>query len=362
MVTDARFKFYAAEISYFSAKVRPFFRYKGIPVEEIPPSPAVYRDVILPRTGLGFIPVVVTPEDETLQDTSDILDTLERRFPEPPVYPPTPVQRVVAHLLEVYADEFLVLPAMHYRWSFPEGEARAREEFVRASGDPQVAAVFADRMKGTLPFLGVLPQTIPAIEAHLQDLLAVLSKHFEAYDYLLGSRMSLADLALMGPLYAHLFLDLVPGRLLREVAPNVCAWIERMNHPEPRAGTFVEDDALPPTLLPLLHLVGCDAVRVVMDGAEAVESWADTRPADMVEPPRLVGKHETVLRGVNFERFTSAYTLWMLQRPRDVYKRLGATEQQAVRRDLAGTGLLAWIDHTARHRFGKRDFKLVFEE
>lgn len=361
MTADTPFRFYAAEISYFSAKVRPFFRYKGIAFEEIAPSPTVFRDVILPRTGLAFIPVVVTPEDETLQDTSDILDALERRFPEPPVYPPTPVQRVVAYLLEVYADEFMVLPAMHYRWSFPEGEARAREEFARASGDPTTAAPFADRMRGTLPFLGVQPATIPVIEAHLRDLLAVLSAHFAEHDYLLGSRMSLADLALMGPLYAHLYLDLVPGRLLRETAPNVCAWIERMNHPTVRGGAFVPADGLPPTLLPLLHLVGGDAVRVVLDTVTAFEAWADTRPADAVEPPRGVGTHETELRGVRFQRYTSAYTLWMVQRPQAAYRALAATEQEGVRRALAGTGLLAMLDHAPRHRLGKRRFRLVFE-
>jgi len=362
MTADTPFRFYAAEISYFSAKVRPFFRYKGIPYEEIAPSPAVFRDVIRARTGLAFIPVVVTPADETLQDTSEILDALERRFPEPPVYPPTPVQRVVAYLLEVYADEFMVLPAMHYRWSFPEGEAQAREEFARATGDPATAAPFADRMRGTLPFLGVQPETIPVIEAHLRELLDILSRHFAEHDYLLGSRMSLADLALMGPLYAHLYLDLVPGRLLRETAPNVCAWVERMNHPVPRSGSFVAADALPPTLLPLLHLVGGDAVRVVLDTVEAFEAWADGRPADTVEPPRAAGTHETVLRDVRFPRYTSAYTLWMLQRPRDAYAALAGPEQQIVRQALAETGLLAMLDYVPRHRLGKRRFKLVFED
>ena len=34
--------------------------------------------LILPRTGLAFIPVLVTPEDETLEETSDIADAGER--------------------------------------------------------------------------------------------------------------------------------------------------------------------------------------------------------------------------------------------------------------------------------------------
>ncbi|MBI1815910.1 MAG: glutathione S-transferase family protein [Deltaproteobacteria bacterium] len=361
MPTSQPYRFYASEISYFSGKVRPMFRYKGIAYEEIAPTPQAYREVIIARTGLAFIPVVVTPDDIALQDTSEILDELERRFPTPPVYPPTPVQRVVAYLIEVYADEFGVLPAMHYRWSFPESEAKARADFAAATGNPATAGPFADRMKGSLPLLGVLPESIPAIEAHLRELLDILSRHFELHDFLLGSRMSLADLALMGPMYAHLYLDAVPSRLLRETAPRVCDWIERMNHPVPRSGEFVPGDAIPPTLLPFLQLIGRDAVPFLLDNLRAFEKWVDAKPADMTEPPRGVGMHETALRGARFQRFTSPYTQWMVQRPLDALYFLYPAAQQQVRAALAATSLLPLLDFTPCHRLGKQNFKLVFE-
>lgn len=65
MNTSDPFQFYAAEISYFSAKVRPALRYKGVPYVERLPTRAAYRQVIIPRTGLAFIPILITPEDET---------------------------------------------------------------------------------------------------------------------------------------------------------------------------------------------------------------------------------------------------------------------------------------------------------
>ena len=359
MTLTAPYRFYAAEPSYFSAKVRPFLRYKRVPYEEIAPTPAVFREVIQPRTGLSFIPVVITPDDAALQDTSEILDALEQRFPDPPVYPATPVQGLVAYAIEVYADEFCVLPAMHYRWDFPESEAQARRDFGRFNGDPDTAGRFADRMKGSLPILGVQPDTVPAIEAHLRDLLDILSRHFAVYDFLLGSRMSLADLALFGPLYAHLYLDAVPGRLLRETAPKVCAWIERMNHPAPVAGSFVPDDAVPPTLQPVLRLIGQDAVPVVLDTVRAFEAWADTTPPDLESPPRGVGMHETVLRGVRFMRYTSPYTLWMVQRPLDAYRVLDTAARARVDRAVADTGLEALWHCAPRYRMAKRQFKLV---
>jgi glutathione S-transferase len=356
-----RYRFYAAEISYFSGKVRPALRYKGVPFVEVLPTPQAYRKIIRPRTGLAFIPVVITPRDETWQDTSDILDALEQRVPVPPLYPPTPVQRLVAYLCELYADEFLILPAMHYRWSFPESVAKARADFAAASGDAGSAREFAERMHGSIQFLGVVAESIPAIEAHTRDLLAALSAHFAEHPYLLGAGMSLADCALMGPFYGHLYLDAVPGRLLRETAPVVCHWVERMNHPDPdAAGTWLPGDALAPTLRPLLAHIGRDAVPVILDTVRAFEAWADGRPAGLDEPPRAVGMHGTALRGVSFERYTSPYTLWMVQRALDAYRSLAPAARAAVLRALDGTGCEAVLAYQPRHRLEKRRFKLVF--
>ena len=85
--------------------------------------------LIQARTGLTFIPVLLTPDDEAVQDTSEILDALETRHPSPPLYPRTPVQSIVSRIFELYADEFMILPAMHYRWSFPASERKARGDF-----------------------------------------------------------------------------------------------------------------------------------------------------------------------------------------------------------------------------------------
>jgi hypothetical protein len=210
--------------------------------------------------------------------------------------------------------------------------------------------------------VGVLPETIPHIEAHTRDLLDRLSAHFSEHPYLLGERPSLADCALMGPLYAHLYLDAVPGRLLRDTALPVCQWIERMNHPEPGSfGEWARGDQLPPTLRPLLDLIGHDAIPLLLDNVRSFEQWADTRPADTDEPPRGTDLHHTTLRGVPFQRFTSSYTLWMVQRPLEAYRALSTADRTAVDRALASTGCEALFAYAPRHRLGKRQSALVFE-
>ena len=116
----ADYLLYAAQPSYFSAKVRACFQYKRIPYTELPFNFDRLRDVILPRTGMHLFPVVICPDDTTLQDSCDIVAELERRHPERPVMPADPVQRLLAILFETYADEFLMILGGYYRW-VPEG-------------------------------------------------------------------------------------------------------------------------------------------------------------------------------------------------------------------------------------------------
>jgi hypothetical protein len=110
----------------------------------------------------------------------------------------------------------------------------------------------------------------------------------------------------------------------------------------------------------LLALIGADAIPMLLDNVRAFEAWAGTRPADVAEPPRGVGGHPTTLRGAAFHRFTSSYTLWMVQRPLDVYAALMPSERTDVDDFLAATGCEALFAYRPRQRLGKRNFKLVF--
>ena len=252
MKQQAPYIFHGHDVSYYSGKVRPAFPQKNLWVREVLPD---IRE-IKRRTGMAMFPVVVTPEDELWQDTSDILDRLEALHPEPPLYPTTPVQRVVSYLMELYGDEIGALPAMHYRWSFDESIEKVVVDFSMPTGDSEGGHGFAKKMRGALPFLGVTSETIPAIEAHTAELLDHLSEHFTSHRYLLGDAMSLADCGLMGPLYGHLFRDAVPSKLLYTTAFQVCAWIERMNRPPRDQAGWLPDDALPETLRPVLSTPG----------------------------------------------------------------------------------------------------------
>jgi len=347
--------YYGADVSYFSGKARPALPQKGLWYREVLPD---YRH-IRETTGLAYIPVLVTPEGEAWQDTSEILDQLEARHPDPPLYPTTPVQRVVAYLIELYGDELGVLPAMHYRWNFEESVAQARIDFALNQGRPPTDHAFAKRMAGSLPFLGVSPETTGAIEAHLRALLDALCAHFREHRFLLGDAMSLADCGLMGPMYGHLFRDAVPHKLLRETGFEAAAWVERMNRPPLDQTGWLADDALAPTLAQVLRVMA-DGVPMLVDAVTAVDAWADANPTRDVEVPPGVAAVESRFRDAPARFGARPYTMWMVQRPLDAYAALDDDGRTRVDGALADTGWGPLLRCSPRHRLVKRNRQLAF--
>ena len=165
---------YGSELSLYTGKARCYLRKKGVHFET--------RSTLHPRfaaavraIGHSYQPILETASGEFVQDTTRIIDFVEARHPEPSAYPSGPCQRLVALLMELYGDEGLLKPAMHYRWNFPaENDAFLSEEFARAISPieipiPNGGGVFVWRKDGTiillfakvrLPFYGKGARTV----------------------------------------------------------------------------------------------------------------------------------------------------------------------------------------------------------
>jgi len=348
--------FMGVDRSHFSAKLRPALRYKQMHHMEYPPD----QQRIAERTGIGFVPVLFSPDDEVFQDTTDIIDVLEDRFPEPPLIP-TGTDRVLCRLFELYADEFFPTVSMRTRWAYPENEAELRRAFAAFSGEEQRGNLIADLMSSYLPMLGVTDATLPAIDAHTDAILAALDVHFEAHPFVLGERLSLADCALMGPLYAHLYLDRVTRKKLYDEAIHVCQWIERCNRPVPeQMGGFFDAD-YPRTLLDVLALIGADAVPLLEALDAGFTAWAAEHAVTGEEPPRGVGEYHSHLRGTPFTAAVRSYVPWKMQRLRAAHDGNSESDRTTTSQVLADAGCGSLLSAPADAvTLRKQSFKLVF--
>ncbi len=334
---------YAAEFSLYSGKARSYLRYKRIPFDEVLSSLKIYRNVIVPKTGVRFIPVVQTPDGTFLQDTSHIIDTLEKIFVERPVIPTGPRQQLASLLLELYGDEWLLIPAMHYRWNY-DNFPFIFDEFGRTlfPGLPRfiqriLGKRIGSRFSGLLPALGITNTSQRAIEDWYEnDFLPTLNRHFDDHDFLLGSAPTIGDFGLMGPLYAHLYRDPYPGKLMRDIAPNVAAWVERMNAAENRAGELTSNDEVPHTLTPIFKRMFAEHWPVLSDTALRLEQWAKENDSSSV--PRRIGKHQFTINDVTETRAVLPYSVWKMQRALDCYNSMSGTDKQQADAFLESVG------------------------
>ena len=251
------YRIFGADVSPYSVKVRSYFRYKGIPHEWITRdanSQAEYQKV----AKLPLIPAVATPSGEGLQDSTPILEKLELPFPEPSIHPDDPVLAFLSALLEEFGDEWGNKWMFHYRWARDVDRASASERIARTmlpgQGGPDLeraAAGIRERMVGRVWFVGSNETTAPAIEESYRDSVEILEAHLARRPFLFGGRPAFGDFGLWGQFY-ECWTDPTPGAILRERAPSVVAWVERMQEPL-ALGPFEAREALLPTLLPLLE-------------------------------------------------------------------------------------------------------------
>src|SRR6201990_3057528 len=118
------YRIFGAEMSPYSVKVRSYFRYKAIPHQWIlrnAASQAEYEKY----AKLPIVPLVVTPDGTGIQDSTPIIDQMEKVFPEPPIHPDG-VAGFVSALIEEFGDEWGNKWMFHYRWT------RERDELCSA--------------------------------------------------------------------------------------------------------------------------------------------------------------------------------------------------------------------------------------
>jgi glutathione S-transferase len=336
---------YGWEMSLYSGKIRAYLRYKGIPFREKRPWLGDMRR-IQRKVGAQVMPVVVTPQGEWLQDTSEIIDALERRFPQSPVLPATPRQRIAALLLEAWGDEFWLPSAMHYRWSFPENF----QAIFRPEGGSNLlphaprflqnllADKIADAMRAFLSPLGVEPAQKPIIEQWSNTMCDALDVHFATHPYLFGMRPSVGDYGLIGPLYAHLGRDPYPLRTLIEPRRHLSAWVQRMlNPPQPLGGEFLADDVVPDTLNPVFaSIFGEFWPQLAATVVEVDRAIPKMQPGRGLK--RSLGEVVAPMAGQPYRLRARPYSLWMAQRGLDAYRALDDKARSSVDGWLAGIG------------------------
>lgn len=352
---------YGSRASYYTMKVFAYLRYKGLPFDLVKVTDQIAEDVIKPLTGgWRVVPVLYGPDSGYVQDSSLILDRLESLHYEHSIQPKGLKQRVVAALFELLGDDWLVFPAMHYRWNFKRynlpyilktfGRNRTPRwpSSLHWLGGIKTAQRFAPVAR---EMLGVSRTNTKALERWTQAFLDQLNEHFAEHDYLLGGRACHGDFALFGPLSAHLASDPYPRTQLLKHKFHLVDWLYRMEQTPRDTGNWLANDEIPESLIPILQWQFRDQIPYVHNVMSMTSQWLTEHP-DTLEFPRFIGKAPYKIDDACGQRMCAPYTQWMYQRVTGPIEQVAASENAALTQWLA--------QHQLQHDLSPPDSQVYF--
>jgi glutathione S-transferase len=250
------YRIIGAEMSPYSVKIRSYFRYKAIPHQWILRNAASQADYDK-YARMPIIPLVITPEGTGIQDSTPIIDAIEKLHPEPSIHPDDATANFISALIEEFGDEWGNKWMFHYRWARDVDQRASAGRIARMRGPAAseekheaFAAQVRARMVDRVWFVGSSELTAPQIESGFVEMLDLLDSHLATRPYLFGGRPAFGDFGLWGQFY-ELSADPTPGALIAGSAPHVLDWVHRMLWPRAE-GAFENWTELAPTLMPIL--------------------------------------------------------------------------------------------------------------
>lgn len=225
---------YTMQNSPYSDKIRAFLLYKKLPVAEHLENAETRFSVLQARTGKTMVPVVITPDDRAMNDSTSIAALLEEAIPQPPTRWSDPETDAVAMLLEDYADEWLVRIMLASRWYHPADAAQNATiiacglthgvpglDFQRAARD------FPPSVLATLPKMGATPENADGWYAMVPRILAAIDAALSRSLFLTGAAPHQADFAFYGQLN-QVRRDPTGSAWIAAGPARVHAWMERI--------------------------------------------------------------------------------------------------------------------------------------
>jgi glutathione S-transferase len=250
------YRIFGMELSPYSVKVRSWFRFKQLPHQWILRNPASQEEYGR-FARIPIIPLVVTPAEAGLQDSTPIIDRLEALHPQPSIHPEDATLAFLSAMIEEFGDEWGNKWMFHYRWARTADRLSASGRIARGmapdadeSTVESIAEQIRERMVSRVWFVGSNEVTAAQIESSFVEAITQLDRHLASRPYLFGARPSFGDFGLWGQLY-NAWTDPTPGALIEGRTPNLLAWIQRMTWPRIE-GDFEQWSSLAPTLAPFL--------------------------------------------------------------------------------------------------------------
>ncbi len=221
--TPSNYVVYGWQRSYFTHKLMAALHFYGADWT-FEAKTADNEAEIRYRSGTHQIPVLHTPENWMIADTTPLIQMLDGRFPSREMFPSGEMGFLV-HLLEEYFDEWVARTTVHWRWNYEENHQLLAMD--AAHGDPDIAKVMIGWGAKVCRALGVSSETQKrAAEDEYHRIMAAAETQLQQTAYLLGDRPTAVDCIVLAGLRAHFLYDPAPRAALVDRYPVVVKWVE----------------------------------------------------------------------------------------------------------------------------------------
>lgn len=217
-----RYIVYGGELSLFTRKLEAALQFYGADFVREGKTPA-NRELIETRSGTHQVPVLLTPENWMIADTTPLMCLLDSRF-EANMFPAGELG-VLVHIIEEHFDEWIARVMVHYRWHYDESARFAAQRM--AGGNPDVAERVLSWGPRACRATGTDSQRQrDAAEAEYVRVLAAAESQLQQTAFLLGDRPTAVDCIVLGGLRAHTNMDPDPKKVVAGY-PTVVDWAQR---------------------------------------------------------------------------------------------------------------------------------------
>lgn len=256
--TVNRFRLMGLDPSPYTRKVESFLKFKGIPFVWESRTRKAEKE-FRAHAKVQLIPLLFFPNGETMQDSTLIIEHLEKEHEGPSIHPEDKVLWFLSCLFEEFGDEWCNKLMFFQRWFYEAdanatGKRLAREilkgEWWAGIAQPIAAKLLVRRMVPRLVYSGGNETNIPQLKDSFIALSAMLEQHFQHRPYLFGGRPCFGDFGLWCNFH-QAWTDPTAHAYLETNAPALVEYIKRMLTPSVE-GEFETFEALKPTLIPIL--------------------------------------------------------------------------------------------------------------
>lgn len=220
------------EMSPFCNKVRRCLNYKGLPFTVVDYNGLMARKAAA-LSPAGQLPVL-DHDGERIQDSGRIAEFLDRRHPAKPLFPQDPRALAEARIWDDWAAQSLYFHEIYFRMLDPVSLERGLDLICK--GRPRweravLKAVFRRRYPKKLKTQGLARQPRAEVERQFFALLGSLDTVLASREWLAGSSLSIADIAVAAQLSELLRTSDLAPRVL--ALPQLRAWLARCERSAP---------------------------------------------------------------------------------------------------------------------------------